>query len=225
MTFNSTLSLLMLAATPFTAHAQDRFDLKVRDYFFAGFRGDKEALNTGIKKCEDELAAHPKNAEALVWHGSGIYYLAGQAFQAGDQQKGGELFERGMKEMDDAVALAPDNVGVRIPRGAVLITSTHYMPEDVAKPLLEKAVQDYQHVYELQSPALDTLGAHPKGELLLGLADGYSRLGNQQEAEKLFSLIRSSMKGTAYARSADVWFEIKKLAPAQAGCLGCHTSK
>ena len=225
MNFKSTLSFLMLVAAPLAVQAQDRFDLKVRNYFFAGFTGDKESLVTGLKKCEDELAIHPKNAEALVWHGSGIYYLSGQAFQSGDQAKGGELFALGLKEMDEAVEIAPDKVGVRIPRGAVLITSTRFMPEDMARPLLAKAVQDYQRAYDLQSAALDQLGTHPKGELLLGLADGYNRLGNQQEAEKWFTMIRSSLKGSAYAKSADLWFETKTLPAAKAGCLGCHAGK
>ena len=51
--------------------SQDRFDFKVRNYFFAGFAGNAAAMEKGKKICEGILATDPKNAEALVWHGSG----------------------------------------------------------------------------------------------------------------------------------------------------------
>ena len=38
---------------------------------------------------------------------------------------------QGLKEMDDAVALAPGNVSVRFPRGASLLTASRYMPPEI----------------------------------------------------------------------------------------------
>ena len=205
--------------------SQERFDLKVRTYFFAGFAGDAASLEKGMKMCDEALAADPKNAEALVWHGSGLFYQAGQAFQKRDSQNGMELWQRGLKEMDDAVALAPDAVGVRIPRGATLITGSRFAPPDMARPLIEKGVSDYQRAYELQGPDLSRLGTHPRGELMIGLADAYSRLGDQEKAQQWFERIQMEMPGTPYAKSAATWLETKSLSPQQAGCLGCHTGK
>lgn len=206
--------------------SQDRFDYKVRNYFFAGFSGDAASLEKGMKICEDSLAADPNNAEALVWHGAGLFYQSGQAFQKNDMQKGGELWTRGLKEMDEAAAMAPENLGVIIPRGAVLITASRYVPNpDMARPLIEKAVGDFEKAYQIQSPHFETLGTHPRGELMIGLADGYNRLGNQDKAQEWFDKIQKSMPGTPYAKSAATWLETKSLAPAQAGCLGCHTGK
>lgn len=207
--------------------AQERFDLKVRNYFFTGFTGNAAALAKGMVICEEALAADPKNAEALVWHGSGLYFESGEAFRKGDQQKGMELYTRAIQEMDEAVALAPDNVGVRIPRGASLLTGSRYMPLDVARPLVEKAVSDYEKAYAIQSEHIDQLPAHPRGELLIGLADGYSRLGEQEKAKTWLARIKADpvLKGTAYEKSADLWVETKSLPPAKAGCLGCHVSK
>src|SRR5215469_16699096 len=175
--------LMVAMAAVAVLAAQDRFDLKVRNYFFAGFAGDANSLQQGMKMCEEALATDPKNAEALVWHGTGVLFAAGQAFRTGDQQKGGELWQRGLKEMDDAVELAPDNIAVRIPRGAVLLNASHYLPgPEMARPLIEKGVSDFEKAYDLQAPQLASLGTHPRGELLIGLADGYSRLGNQERA-------------------------------------------
>ena len=67
---------------------QERFDLKVRNYFFAGFSGDAASLEKGMKICEDALAAEPKNAEALVWHGAGTILRSRSGFPKGRPTKG-----------------------------------------------------------------------------------------------------------------------------------------
>jgi len=204
--------------------SQDRFDYKVRNYFFSGFAGDAASLEKGMKICESVLAESPKHAEAMVWHGAGLFYQSGQLFQKGDMQNGQDKWTRGLSEMDAAVALAPDNLGVRIPRGAVLLTASHYVPSpDMAKPLIEKGLTDFEKAYEMQSAQLESMGTHPRGELLIGLADSYSRLGNQEKAQEFFERIQKDLKGTPYEKSAKIWLETKTLAPAQAGCLGCHT--
>jgi tetratricopeptide (TPR) repeat protein len=216
------LSAACCAMVMSQAAGQERFDLKVRNYFFAGFAGDAESLQKAMSMCEEALASDPKNAQALVWHGSGMYFQAGQAFQKGDQEKGMSLYQRGIQEMDQAVAIAPDTIGVRIPRGAVLLTGSRFMSPEMAKPLIEKGVSDFEKAYEIQSPALDQLGRHPKGELLLGLADGYGRLGNEEKAREFYTLILKEMPGTAYSKKADNWMDTKT---SQTACLGCHTGK
>jgi hypothetical protein len=93
----------------------------------------------------------------------------------------------------------------------------------MARPLIEKGLADYEKAYEVQAERLSELGTHPRGELFIGLADGYSRLGNSERAYVWFERIQREMKGTPYEKSANVWMEKKSLAPAQGGCLGCHT--
>jgi tetratricopeptide (TPR) repeat protein len=220
------LAALLLIGSASLVPAQDRFDFKVRNYFFSGFAGDAASLEKGMKICEDSIAADPKNAQAMVWHGAGLFYESGQAFQKQDMQKGGELWARGLKEMDDAVALAPEQLGVIIPRGAVLLTGSKYVGSpEMALPLIEKGVADFEKAYQLQAPNFDKIGTHPRGELMIGLADGYNRLGNQEKAQEWFERIQKSMPGTPYEKSATTWLETKSLTPAQSGCLGCHTGK
>jgi len=208
-----------------SAGAQERFDLKVRNDFFTGFSGNAEALARGMKACETALAEDPKNAEALVWHGGGLLFGSGAAFRGGDQQKGMDLWMRGLKEMQTAVDLEPDNVGVRIPRGATLLAGSHFVPQEMAKPLIQNGVADYQHTYELQKSYFATLGSHPRGELLFGLAEGYSRLGEEAKAREFFELIKKDLPGTVYAKRADMWFETKSLPADQTTCVGCHVGK
>jgi hypothetical protein len=205
------------------AASDTRFDYKIRSYFFSGYTGDNAALDKGMKICEDLLARDPKNAEALVWHGTGIYFQGVNAFRKGDAQAGGQLVQRGMKEMDQAVVLAPDNLGVRIPRGAFLLTASRNVPDPaIARSLVERAVSDLEKAYQVQQSQLDKLGTHPKGELLLGLADGYTRLGQAEKAQPMIDRILAEMKGSRYEASANLWNEKKSLPANQAGCIGCH---
>src|SRR6185369_2035569 len=96
--------------------APNRFDYVVREDFFAGFGGNDEALKRAMTKTEAALAEEPNHAEALVWHGAGLYFQAGQLFRKGDMPAGQQLATKGLEEMDRAVALSPKSVGVRVPR-------------------------------------------------------------------------------------------------------------
>jgi tetratricopeptide (TPR) repeat protein len=216
------LSVVVLGLTA----AEERFDMRVRNDFFAGFAGNQEALDRAMKLCEDELAQNPANAAALVWHGSGVFYESRMYFRAGDQAKGIEFWQRGLGEMDKAVKMAPDELGVRLPRGAVLLTASRTLPSaEMAHPLIEKGVGDFEHALEIQKAYFDSLGTHPRGELLIGLADGYARLGKDDQATAYFERIRAVLPGSAYATSAEKWLATKTLAPREAGCLGCHVAK
>jgi|HubBroStandDraft_5_1064220.scaffolds.fasta_scaffold95592_2 tetratricopeptide (TPR) repeat protein len=218
--------LIGFLSTIRSAPAQNRFDLKVRNDFFAGYAGDKDALARGMKACEAALAADPKNAEAMVWHGSGVMMEAQGLFASGDSGRAIPVWMRGLQEMQAAVDLAPDNVAVRIPRGAVLLTASHYIPDaGMSKPLIADGVSDYQRAYDLQKDYFATLGTHPRGELLMGLADGYSRLGDQEKAAAYFDEIIRTLPDSAYAKRANMWNTTKSLPLEQTTCVGCHVSK
>jgi tetratricopeptide (TPR) repeat protein len=201
----------------------DRFDARVRADFFAGFGGDQVRLARGMDACERTLTESPAHAEALVWHGSGLAFQGGLAFQKGDTQAGMALWTRGMDEMDKAVALAPDNVGVLIPRGAVLLAASRTMPPAAATPLLEKGLGDYEKTLALQSAFFLTLGDHPKGELLFGLAEGYSRLGQLDKARGYFERLTKDAPGSGQTPKAREWLDTGSLPrSAGVGCVGCH---
>jgi len=201
---------------------QDRFDFKVRNYFFAGLAGDAASLQKGMKICEGILANDSKQPEALVWHGTGLITESREAFQKGDQQNGAALWQRGLDEMDQAEAMAPNDLGVRIVRGAVLLVASQYLSSEAAHPLIEKGLTDYEKAYSVQGPDLSHLGTHKSGELMIGMADAYARLGDEDKARQWFERIQKDLPGTPYANSAATWLETKTLEPRQAACLSCH---
>ena len=131
------LALIMAGAL---IHAAQRFDMSVRGDFFAGFAGNQAALDRAMKTCEDQLAENPKHAEAMVWHGSGTMFIAGQAFRKGDYAAGGQLWGQALKEMDNAVSLDPENVAVLIPRGATLLSASGNVPPELVSLFSTKAL-------------------------------------------------------------------------------------
>ncbi|MBM3813495.1 MAG: hypothetical protein FJW20_17875 [Acidimicrobiia bacterium] len=207
--------------------AQQRFDHVVRNDFFAGFAGDNQALARGMATCEKILAENPKHAEAMVWHGTGLFLQAGQLFMSGNSEKGMEIYTKAIAQMDEAVKLEPDNIGVRIPRGAALLGAARSMGKNnpVVPGLFQRALDDHMRAFELQKDDLGTMGTHPKGELLFALGDVNSRLGKPEEAAKFFQLILDTLPNTPYAKRANTWMETKQPLPVnQTGCIGCHAS-
>jgi len=217
------LALFVQAAQPPADAATQRFDYLVRADFFAGAAGDAARLQKVVDVCEKALAGNPKHAEAMVWHGAAMLVRASFAFQKGDMNAGMPLFGQGVKEMSDAVALAPDNPGVLIPRGAVLIEATKNMPPDQAKPLLESAVDNYERVLAIQAPRFPTLGDHARGELLFGLAEGSARLGRQDKAKMYFDRLVAEAPTSGQAPRAKEWLASGTVPKANGlGCVGCH---
>jgi tetratricopeptide (TPR) repeat protein len=214
---------LMLGLGQNGAASAERFDMAVRTDFFAGFAGDEARLRKGMETCEQILAANPRHAEALVWHGSGLLFQGGAAFAAGDMKRGGELSGRGLEEMNRAVALEPDNIGVLIPQGATLLVASRTMPGDAGKALLEQAVGNYEKVLAIQAPYFSTLGDHPKGELLFGLAEGYARLGRPELARRYFERLIKDAPASGQAPRARTWLDTGSLPKTEGlGCVGCH---
>jgi len=202
----------------------ERFDLEVREDIFKGFTGDAAALERGLKKCEDALAKDPKNAEALVWHGAGLGYRIKAAFMAGDVALGRQLQAQSAKEMNDAVALRPDDVAVLIPRAASLLAAAARVPSpEVAKRNYGLAATDYERVLQLQATYFSKLPVHSRGELLGGLAEAWHGLGDDSKAKSYLARMVKELPDTMYARrAADLLAGAGKAGALGATCLGCH---
>lgn len=217
------VALAFAQAEPAVTPAAERFDYLVRADFFAGVAGDEVRLKKAIDLCDRTLAGNPRHPEALVWHGASLLVRGGQAFQRGDFASGGPLLDQGLKEMSDAVALSPDNPGVLIPRAAVLLEATRNMPPEMARPLVKSAIANYEHVLEIQASYFASLGDHPKGELLFGLAEGYSRLGDQDSARRYFQRLMSDAPTSGQAPKARQWMNDGTVPTVNGtNCVGCH---
>jgi hypothetical protein len=202
------------------------FDDAVRAQFFSGFFGDRAALEKAMTAAEAAIAASSADtAEALAWHGGGLMVQSGDRFRAGDSAGAGELWARGMGEMEKAGQLAPKNPAVLIPRAAIWFGVSRQAPPDRARPLLEKAIADYEVVYRIQRGYFDTLNNHMKSQLLFGLADGYNRAGNPQKAKFYFEKLAALGKGVDHADQARQYLAGETYTVSGPGCGGCHEAK
>ena len=208
------------------AHPQPsptRFDYQVREDMFRGFAGDAAAFARAMALCEARLAENPDHAQALVWHGNGLLFQAGEALRAGDRGKGMALNQQAVAEMARAVALRPDDIAVLIPRGAALLEAALRIQEfERARPYVETAVGDFEKVMALEQRRLNSMAAHPKGELFAALAEGWSRLGDAQKAQFYLTRMVADLPDTPYSAAAKARLD-NPSAMSQITCLGCHT--
>ena len=221
-------TVLLAGGLPFVSAApaeRKRFDPEVREDLFRGFAGDKEALARGLAKCDAALNGDPNQAEAMVWRGAARVFQAGQEFQAKKNAEGMKLWTGGLADMDAAVKLEPDNVGVRVPRAVVLIPASRFAPEAVRKPLLEKAKGDLEAVYAAQKDVFAKIGTHPRGELRMALAETYTRLGEADKATEQLKAVATELKGSKYAAEAEGWLAAKPGTARTHNCIGCHVAE
>ena len=173
--------------------------MKVRNYFFAGFcrrRGVAREGNEDLRGYAGRRSQECRGA-GLAWRRS-ILRSPARRFKSKTSRRAASCGRAGLKEMDDAVALAPDQLGVVIPRGAVLLTASQVCSQSGnGAPADRKRRGDFEKTYQLQAPYLDKMGTHPRGELMIGLADGYNRLGNQEKAQEWFERIQKEHAGHA----------------------------
>src|SRR5262249_10516835 len=117
------LALTLFAALCFgtAAMAQERFDYQVREDLFPPFAGRQASFTRAATLIDETLRANPDHAEALVWRGVARYWKAGQMFGTGDVAGARALAIDARADMDRALALAPRDIGVLVPRAAVLL--------------------------------------------------------------------------------------------------------
>jgi tetratricopeptide (TPR) repeat protein len=201
-----------------------QFDDKVRGDFFAGFAGDRAAFERAMVAAEEAIATDPRlAAEAKAWHGAGLLYQSGEKFRTGDVAAGGQLWNQAIQEMDEAGRIAPDNPAVLIPRAAAWFVASRNTPPDMGKPILEKALADYEHVYDLQKGFFDRLDVHMRSELLFGLADGYARDDQPEKARAWFVKIAAIGPQGGHYEQARQYLNGEKYSVTALGCVGCHT--
>jgi len=189
---------------------------------FNGFEGDEEAFDRAMGLCEQRLAANPDDAEPLVWHGVGLMFRAASAAMAGGREQAALLGRQGFTEMARAVALAPDAVGVLIPRGAVLLGAAKEMPDGArAREYLHTAIDDFERALKLQQPYLARMSTHAKGELLGGLAEGWSRLDDMERARVYLRQVVDELPDSKYADAATARLA-NSADRSPITCPGCH---
>lgn len=160
------------------------FDQTLQKDFSAGMSGNQAAQKRAFERADKILAANPKDAETLVWHGSATLAQSGSLFQTGNFREGAAMWQKGLAEMDRAVELAPESFTVRIVRGATALSAAKKFPDPtVAKELREKAVTDYEKILTLTDETTKKALPGSRAQILGGLVEAYDKLGDKAKAE------------------------------------------
>ena len=204
------------------SHAQERFDYQVREDMFRAFAGNEAALKSAMATIENKLRDHPDHAEALVWRGAARTWMAGRALEAGDRAGAQAIAAEGRADMDRALALEPNNVGVLVPRAAVLLAVARNQRDATrARELAGHAAANFETALALRRNAFDRLGQHNRGEYLSGLAESWALAGKEETAERYLRRILTELPNSVYAERAasklDNWADGRPL-----NCQSCH---
>lgn len=217
-------ALLLVVFATSLALGQQRFDFKVREDMFAGMDGDTVAFDRAMKLIGDTLAREPDHAEALVWRGDGRLFMAAQASQRGDVATGRKLYSEGLADMERAVALAPNEIAVRVPRASGLLPTARAVrraDRAEADRLTGIAIGDFEFVLQVSQPFWSQMSEHSRGEVLGALADSWLMLGEGAKANVFLDRMESELAGTVYAKNA-AQRRADPSAQVSLTCLGCH---
>jgi len=127
-----------------------------------------------------------------------------------------------MADMDRALALEPRNVGVLVPRAAVLLAVARNQ-RDAARmrELAAQSAANYESALALRQSAFPKLAQHNRGEYLSGLAESWALAGNKDTAEAYLQRILAELPNSVYAERAAAklanWDDQRPL-----HCLSCH---
>jgi len=205
-----------------SSHAQERFDYQVREDMFRAFAGNAAALKSAMATIEEKLLNHPDHAEALVWRGAARTWMAGRALEAGDTAGAKAMAAEGRVDMDRAFALEPNNIGVLVPRAAVLLAVARNQPDATRRQeLAGHAADNFEAALALRRNAFDHLGQHNRGEYLSGLAESWALAGKEGTAERYLRRILAELPNSVYAERAAAklanWADRRPL-----NCQSCH---
>jgi len=107
-------------------------------------------------------------------------------------------------------------------RGVVLNASAPNVRDQAqGRMMQEAAVAGFERALVIQTPYLDRLSEHSRGELLAGLAEGWSRLGDTERSRGYLERIVKELPNTRYQTRARARLEDGP----QSGpmtCLTCH---
>lgn len=186
-----------------------KFDEAVEKEFIKGVEGDDAALERAMQTGEKILADNPKDARALVWHGSVRLVQARHAFYQGDFTTGSSLWRQGLEEMEKAVGFAPNDVKVLIVRGNTWYQASKEFPDpNEASRLLQTAIGDFEKIVAVSGDNFKLLPAEMH-YILLNLAEAYERQADKTKARNFYR--RLSTETTGKTRETAVkWLEANK---------------
>jgi tetratricopeptide (TPR) repeat protein len=208
-----------LADTRLTVHTLLREDV------FAGFlQNDLTRLARAEKNADLLLNSRPaERATILAWQGGMALTRAALADEAKQPDQFRQHYQRAQNLFAEAMKLGPDNVGVVATTGGSQIAIADRLPAAERAAGWQLGYTAYQQLWKMQSPIVEKLPLHLKGELLSGLAQAADRTGRTDEAAAHVERILTLLPDTPYATRARQWKDDPSgRAKSKLACQTCH---
>ena len=197
----------------------------VREDIFAGFlQNDLKRLERAERNLERLLEGRPaERGSVLAWQGSTALTRAALASEAKQQTEFRRQFQRATDLFEEAMRLAPDNVGVFAITGGSQVSLADRLPAEERARGWEMAYSAYQRLWKLQGAIIEKLPLHHKGEVLSGLAQSAQRTGRNDEANAEVDRILKLLPQTPYATRAQQWKDDpSSRTQVKVTCQTCH---
>jgi hypothetical protein len=197
----------------------------VREDIFAGFlQNDLVRLARAEKNLAVLLASRPaERASVLAWQGGTELTRAALAYEAKQSDQFRQHYRRAQDLFAEAMKTAPDNVGVFAITGGSQTGLADRLPAAERTAAWELGYTAYQQLWKLQSPIIEKLPLHHKGEVLSGLAQTAQRTGRTEETAAGVERILTLLPDTPYATRAKQWKEDPAArTTSKLTCQTCH---
>ena len=166
------------------------FDKVLMMDFEKGMAGDKTLFDSAMGRTEAILAQNPNDARALAWHGSGTLYRLGMHERNKSKAESEATMKKGIKEMDDAVSAAPEDVLVLVVRAATLTSVAKHTPSsDESARLLTAGIGDFEKIARLTENKTDGESKGLRIYALKTLIQYYEKKGDAEKANAYKTLL------------------------------------
>ena|GEM_PF-525184 len=197
----------------------------LREDLFAGFLADDmERFSRGEKNIEVLLEKRPESkSELLAWKGSTALYRAVRAYENKQPDEFQRKYQQALDLFAEANRLTPRHPGVAAVVGGSYGLFSDRLPKEHRLAGWSQAYDAFQLLWKQQSPAIDKLPVHLRGELLAGMTQSAQRTGRTEETAQYLDKMLTLLRDTPYESAAKQWKENPKSADStNVTCRTCH---
>jgi hypothetical protein len=197
----------------------------LREDIFAGFRNDNmERLARAERNIDVLLKERPGQRATLVaWKAGASTYRAVRAHESGQAEEFGRRFAEALDGFAAAAKLDSGSVAVAAITGGTLATFADRLPEKHRAAAWSQAYDNYSMLWKLQSPEIEKLPVHFKGEVLAGLSQSAQRTGRTEETAQYLDKMLTVLADTPYEAMAKRWkSDPSSAATTNLTCKNCH---
>jgi len=175
--------------TPFSPDSnQDELREGIRLHTLA-LAGDREAAKTAHNLLKKALESNPDSPLALAYYGSSMALLAQES---GDPATMFSSIFKGLKMIKQALAREWNNPRIRLLRAQLAFSLPGYFN------LNPMAVEDFNFIKESYEKDRGIIPQEEYWQVLYNLGLAHRRAGNQEEAEKVWSLLQTESADPKY---------------------------